>query len=326
MMTNTMMNYGYDEMMMLDYMYEDCEDQLEDAGEEMEPYEEMDVNEDTYYTNDSVRAYLKEISRFKLLTAEEEMELGRKIAAGGPGAADAKNLMINSNLRLVVKVAKHYLNRGMEFIDLISCGNLGLIKAVDKFDPERGFRFSTYAVWWIRQDITRAIGTSASLIHIPIHVNEKANKLRHFYQEMSAKYDREPTKLEITEALNIPLDKVDDILMAMPSFISFTHPIRDTEDCVLQDILEDKYAISPESAGIQSVLTETLKKMMSKLSDRDALILKLRFGLEDQYERTLEEVGAILGITRERVRQIETAALRALATPKNKRLLREYLY
>ena len=277
--------------------------------------------EETFYT-DSFRTYMKDISRYPLLSKDEELLLARKIKEGD---LVAKERFINSNLRLVVSIAKQYVDKSeFSLMDLIQYGNMGLLRAVDKYDPEKGYAFSTYGVWWIRQDITRAISDFGGAIHIPLHKNNDANKLRRLIDKYAREYNREPSACEMARELGISEEKLQAVLDAMPVIVSMYKTIGENEDCEMADVLADEREdASPEKCAIQKGLRNTCLKMMDKLSEKEATVLKLRFGFEG-YEWTLDEVGQLLDITRERVRQIEKAALKALATPKNKRLLYDY--
>ena len=272
--------------------------------------------------NDPVRKYLKEIGRISLLSPEEEMKLSLKVAAGDE---EAKNILAESNLRLVVSIAKRYVGRGMLFLDLIQEGNMGLIKAVEKFDYTKGFKFSTYATWWIRQAITRAIADQARTIRIPVHMVETINKLirtsRHLLQQLG----REPTPEEIAEEMEIPVEKVMEIQKIAQDPVSLETPIGEEDDSHLGDFIQDDDSPAPHDSAAYTLLKEQLEEVMNTLTPREAKVLKLRFGLEDGKARTLEEVGREFKVTRERIRQIEAKALRKLRHPSRSKKLRDYM-
>jgi RNA polymerase primary sigma factor len=272
--------------------------------------------------DDPVRMYLKEIGRVPLLTAEEEVSLAKQIEAGDE---DAKRRLAEANLRLVVSIAKRYVGRGMQFLDLIQEGNLGLIKAVEKFDYRKGYKFSTYATWWIRQAITRAIADQARTIRIPVHMVETINKLIRVQRQLLQQFGREPTPEEIAAEMNIPVERVREINKVAQEPVSLETPIGEEEDSHLGDFIEDEEAAAPAEAASYLLLREQLEDVLGSLSPREAKVLRLRFGLDDGRARTLEEVGQAFGVTRERIRQIEAKALRKLRHPSRSKKLRDYL-
>ena len=271
---------------------------------------------------DPVRMYLKEIGKVPLLTAEEEVELARRMADGDESA---KKRLAEANLRLVVSIAKRYVGRGMLFLDLIQEGNLGLIKAVEKFDYEKGFKFSTYATWWIRQAITRAIADQARTIRIPVHMVETINKVSRVSRQLLQELGREPQPEEIAEAMEIPVERVREIMKISQDPVSLETPIGEEEDSHLGDFIQDENVAVPADAATQTVLKEQLEEVLETLTEREQKVLKLRFGLEDGRARTLEEVGKEFDVTRERIRQIEAKALRKLRHPSRSKKLKDYL-
>ena len=276
-------------------------------------------------SDDPVRMYLREIGRIPLLTANQEIELARSIEVGGSDGAIAKRKLVQANLRLVVSIAKKYVGRGMLFLDLIQEGNLGLIRAAEKFDYERGYKFSTYATWWIRQAITRAIADQARTIRIPVHMVETINKLKKITRKLAQDKGRKPTEEEIAESMEITVSKLREIVKVAQEPISLETPIGKEEDSKLGDFIEDKEAETPASSVTQELLREDIIEVMAGLSPRERDVLRLRFGLDDGRTRTLEEVGQLFGVTRERIRQIEAKALRKLRHPNRSRRLREYI-
>jgi RNA polymerase primary sigma factor len=276
-------------------------------------------------TDDPVRMYLREIGSIPLLNGAEEVELSRRIAAGGPDSEEAKRKLAEANLRLVVSIAKKYVGRGMLFLDLIQEGNLGLIRAVEKFDYEKGFKFSTYATWWIRQAITRAIADQARTIRIPVHMVETINRLKKITRRLSQDLGRKATDEEIAKEMEITVEKLREIVKVAQEPISLETPIGKEEDSRLGDFLEDREAEAPVNAVTHELLREDINEVLSSLSARERDVLKLRFGLEDGRSRTLEEVGQQFGVTRERIRQIEAKALRKLRHPNRNKRLREYI-
>ena len=272
--------------------------------------------------DDPVRVYLKEIGRVPLLTSEEEIELAIRIADDDK---KAKQRLAEANLRLVVSIAKRYVGRGMQFLDLIQEGNLGLIKAVEKFDYTKGFKFSTYATWWIRQAITRAIADQARTIRIPVHMVETINKVKKTSSQLLHKNGHDPSAEEIAAELDMPADKVREILRLAQEPVSLETPIGEEEDSHLGDFIPDDEALSPADAASISLLKEQLAEVLKTLTPREEKVLSLRFGLEDGHPRTLEEVGKEFNVTRERIRQIEAKALRKLRHPSRSKKLRDFL-
>ena len=271
---------------------------------------------------DPVRMYLKEIGKVPLLTAEEEIELAKRMELGDE---EAKKRLAEANLRLVVSIAKRYVGRGMLFLDLIQEGNLGLIKAVEKFDYRKGYKFSTYATWWIRQAITRAIADQARTIRIPVHMVETINKLIRVSRQLLQELGREPTPEEIAEEMNMPVERVREILKISQEPVSLETPIGEEEDSHLGDFIQDDNVPVPADAAAFTLLKEQLVEVLSTLTDREQKVLRLRFGLDDGRARTLEEVGKEFNVTRERIRQIEAKALRKLRHPSRSRKLKDYL-
>ena len=272
--------------------------------------------------NDPVRMYLKEIGQISLLSLDEELELSKKIEEGDE---DAKRKLAESNLRLVVSIAKRYVGRNLSFLDLIQEGNIGLMKAVDKFDSSKGYKFSTYATWWIRQAITRAIADQAKTIRVPVHMVETINKLKRVQRQLTLELNREPTEKELSDKLKIPEEKVREIIKISLDPLSLETPIGEEEDSHLGDFVQDKNSLSPEEYAINEVLKDEISEVLLTLTEREEQVLKLRFGLVDGTCRTLEEVGMIFGVTRERIRQIEAKALRKLRHPSRSKKLKDYL-
>ena len=291
-------------------------DPVPDAAEE-----EIDISvPEGISIDDPVRMYLKEIGKVPLLTADEEIELAKRMEQGDE---EAKKRLSEANLRLVVSIAKRYVGRGMLFLDLIQEGNLGLIKAVEKFDYRKGYKFSTYATWWIRQAITRAIADQARTIRIPVHMVETINKLIRVSRQLLQEYGREPQPEEIAEVMGIPEDKVREIIKIAQEPVSLETPIGEEEDSHLGDFIPDDDAPAPADAAAFTLLKEQLMNVLSTLTPREEMVLKLRFGLEDGRARTLEEVGREFKVTRERIRQIEAKALRKLRHPSRSRKLKD---
>ena len=283
--------------------------------------EEIDISvPEGISIDDPVRMYLKEIGKVPLLSAEEEIELAKRMEEGDE---DAKHRLCEANLRLVVSIAKRYVGRGMLFLDLIQEGNLGLIKAVEKFDYRKGYKFSTYATWWIRQAITRAIADQARTIRIPVHMVETINKLIRVSRQLLQEYGREPLPEEIAEEMGIPVEKVREIIKIAQEPVSLETPIGEEEDSHLGDFIPDDDAPAPAEAAAFTMLKEQLMGVLSTLTPREEMVLKLRFGLEDGRARTLEEVGKEFKVTRERIRQIEAKALRKLRHPSRSRKLKD---
>ena len=272
--------------------------------------------------NDPVRMYLKEIGRINLLTSDEEFEYAKRAEEGDE---EAKRLLAESNLRLVVSIAKRYVGRGMLFLDLIQEGNIGLMKAVDKFDPTKGYKFSTYATWWIRQAITRAIADQARTIRVPVHMVETINKLARIQRQLNQELNREPTDEEIAEKLGITVEKVREVYKISQDPVSLETPIGEEDDSHLGDFIRDERTMGPEEYATIEMLKEELRGVLATLTDREEKVLRLRFGLDDGQCRTLEEVGQIFGVTRERIRQIEAKALRKLRHPSRSRKLKDFL-
>lgn len=293
---------------------------------EDEKEEEFDLNDLSVppgvKINDPVRMYLKEIGRVDLLTPEEEIELAKRIEKGDE---EAKRRLAEANLRLVVSIAKRYVGRGMLFLDLIQEGNMGLIKAVEKFDFRKGFKFSTYATWWIRQAITRAIADQARTIRIPVHMVETINKLIRVQRQLLQDLGREPTPEEIAEDMDLTPEKVREILKIAQEPVSLETPIGEEDDSHLGDFIEDQDATSPSDHAAYEMLKEQLEDVLDTLTDREENVLRLRFGLDDGRTRTLEEVGKVFGVTRERIRQIEAKALRKLRHPSRSKRLKDFL-
>jgi RNA polymerase primary sigma factor len=274
-------------------------------------------------SDDSVRLYLREIGKIPLLSSEEELALANRVVAGDK---DAKDKMAEANMRLVVSIAKRYVGRGLDLLDLIQEGNTGLLRAVEKFDPDKGFKFSTYATWWIRQAITRAIADQARTIRIPVHMVETINKLLRTQRRLTQELNREPTNEEIAEAMEIDVDKVEHIMKIKQDISSLDASVHeDEEDSVLGDFIEDEDTISPEESATNQLLKEHVKDMLNGLTEREQKIIKLRFGLEDGKNYTLEEVGQEFSVTRERIRQIEAKALAKLRKHKDAKKLYEYI-
>ncbi len=274
---------------------------------------------------DPVRMYLKEIGKVPLLTAEEEIELSKQMEEGGEVGKQAQKRLAEANLRLVVSIAKRYVGRGMLFLDLIQEGNLGLIKAVEKYDYRKGFKFSTYATWWIRQAITRAIADQARTIRIPVHMVETINKLIRVSRQLLQELGREPTPEEIAKEMNMSVDRVREILKISQEPVSLETPIGEEEDSHLGDFIQDDNVPVPADAAAFTLLKEQLDEVLGTLTEREQKVLRLRFGLDDGRARTLEEVGKEFNVTRERIRQIEAKALRKLRHPSRSRKLKDYL-
>lgn len=311
----------------VDLLKDDFED-VEPDIEELETIEEVDVSDasitdfDGVNIDDPVRMYLREIGRIPLLTYDEELELAQRIIKGDE---EAKQKLAESNLRLVVSIAKKYLGRGMLFLDLIQEGNMGLIKAVEKFDYSKGYKFSTYATWWIRQAITRAIADQARTIRIPVHMVETINKLIRTSRHLLQRLGREPTPEELSEELEMPIEKVMEIQKIAQDPVSLETPIGEEDDSHLGDFIPDDDSPAPQDSAAYTLLKEQLEDVMNTLTPREAKVLKLRFGLEDGKARTLEEVGREFEVTRERIRQIEAKALRKLRHPSRSKKLRDYM-
>lgn len=292
----------------------------EDGDEEIDLSEKVIMDD---IADDSVRLYLREIGKIPLLKADEELALAQRVVAGDKKAKDE---MAEANMRLVVSIAKRYVGRGLDLLDLIQEGNTGLLRAVEKFDPDKGFKFSTYATWWIRQAITRAIADQARTIRIPVHMVETINKLLRTQRRLTQDLNREPTNEEIAKEMEIDVEKVEHIMKIKQDISSLDASVRDDEeDSVLADFIEDEDTISPEESATNQLLKEHVKDMLGSLTEREQKILKLRFGLEDGKSHTLEEVGQEFSVTRERIRQIEAKALAKLRKHKDSKKLHDYI-
>ncbi|WP_434738237.1 RNA polymerase sigma factor RpoD [Pseudoramibacter sp.] len=323
--------YLYLQKLGINLIFGDDADDLSDMDDSsIAELKEIEKNEkkkdaelsDSINVNDPVRLYLKEIGRVPLLTPEQEMEIAKRMDAGDE---EAKKELAEANLRLVVSIAKRYVGRGMSFLDLIQEGNLGLIKAVEKFDYKKGFKFSTYATWWIRQAITRAIADQARTIRIPVHMVETINKLIRVSRQLLQEYGREPTPAEIGKEMGFSEEKVREIQKIAQDPVSLETPIGEEEDSHLGDFIPDDEAPAPSEAASYALLKEQLIDVLSTLTDREEKVLRLRFGLDDGRARTLEEVGKEFDVTRERIRQIEAKALRKLRHPSRSKKLKDYL-
>ena len=307
---------------------DDMDPDLFSENEDADPEDEIDVEHidlsvpEGIGVDDPVRMYLKEIGKVPLLSPDEEIELAKKIELGDE---EAKKKLAESNLRLVVSIAKRYAGRGMQLLDLIQEGNLGLIKAVEKFDYRKGYKFSTYATWWIRQAITRAIADQARTIRIPVHMVETINRLVRTQRQLVQKLGREATPEELAKELDMPVDRVRDIMKISQDPVSLETPIGEEEDSHLGDFIQDDHVEVPADAATYRLLHEQLMEVLSTLTEREQKVLRLRFGLDDGRPRTLEEVGRQFNVTRERIRQIEAKALRKLRHPSRSKILKDYL-
>ena len=306
---------------------DDLLDEEDEAIEELEEVEEVRVEEtaevlEGVSTEDPVRMYLKEIGNVPLLTSEQEVDLAMRVEAGD---VQAKRELTEANLRLVVSIAKKYVGRGMPFLDLIQEGNMGLMKAVDKFDYTKGYKFSTYATWWIRQAITRGIADTGRTIRVPVHMVETINKTLRMTRQLLQELGREPTPEEVADRLGVPASRVREVLKISRDPVSLDTPIGEEDDSHLGDFIEDDTALSPADSATFSMLREELANALESLTERERQVVKLRFGLEDGRARTLEEVGREFNVTRERIRQIEAKALRKLRHPSRSKRLKDFL-
>lgn len=304
-----------------DLLLETDEDLLLTDEEEIDIIDDVDVLEGVS-TEDPVRMYLKEIGNVPLLTSEEEVELAKRVEEGDD---EAKKKLTEANLRLVVSIAKKYVGRGMPFLDLIQEGNMGLMKAVDKFDYTKGYKFSTYATWWIRQAITRGIADTGRTIRVPVHMVETINKTLRMTRTLLQELGREPTPEEVAERLGVPVARVREVLKISRDPVSLDTPIGEEDDSHLGDFIEDDTALSPADSAAFSMLREELSTALESLTERERQVVRLRFGLEDGRARTLEEVGKEFNVTRERIRQIEAKALRKLRHPSRSKRLKDFL-
>ena len=305
----------------IEFVSQEDEDEDDDGGVSKDVLESVPVGKDIKI-NDPVRMYLKEIGGINLLTSEEEYEYALQIEEG---SEEAKRILAESNLRLVVSIAKRYVGRGMAFLDLIQEGNIGLMKAVEKFNPNKGYKFSTYATWLIRQAITRAIADQARTIRVPVHMVETINKLNRVQRQITQELNREPTEKELAERLGISEEKVREVMKISQEPVSLETPIGEEEDTHLGDFVPDERMMSPEEYANAKMLKEELDSVLYTLTEREEKVLRLRFGLEDGQCRTLEEVGQKFGVTRERIRQIEAKALRKLRHPSRSKKLKDFL-
>ncbi len=292
-----------------------------DEGEDKLLLDDATITKDLTI-NDPVRMYLKEIGQIKLLSMDEELKLADRILEGDE---QAKAILAEANLRLVVSIAKRYVGRGMLFLDLIQEGNIGLMKAVEKFDVTKGYKFSTYATWWIRQAITRAIADQARTIRVPVHMVETINKLARIQRQLTLELNREPSEDELAEKMGIPVEKIRDIYKIIQEPVSLETPIGEEDDSHLGDFIKDERNVSPEEYATNEMLKDEISNLLSTLTEREEKVIRLRFGLDDGKSKTLEEVGQLFGVTRERIRQIEAKALRKLRHPSRSRKLKDYL-
>lgn len=303
--------------------FEPEEESFEDELDQILSLEKLlRFKEDELSSDDAVKMYLKEIGKIKLLSKEEEYNLSQRASAGD---IHSKNRLIVSNLRLVVSIAKKYTGRGILFLDLIQEGNLGLIRAVEKFDYTKGYKFSTYATWWIRQSITRSIADQARTIRVPVHMIETINKLRKISRQLLQELSRKPTEEEIADKCEIPIEKVKEVIRIAQTPLSLENPIGEEDGYLLKDLVEDSSNEIPDKTLLRDSLKDDLEEVLLELSEREGQVLKLRFGFEDGKPKTLEEVGKMYNVTRERIRQIEAKALKKLQHPKRRKMLAEYL-
>lgn len=295
---------------------DDWQEMFEPGDEELVVAEEEDpvvaTTKEDSFTEDSVRLYLREIGRVKMIKPDEEIELARRIAKGDE---EAKKKLIQANLRLVISIAKKYVNRGLPFQDLIQEGNLGLIRAAEKFDHTKGFKFSTYATWWIRQAISRGLADKSRTIRVPVHMVESINKMKKMSSKLAQELGRKPTETELAQSMELPVNKVQEIIQADREPISMEMPLNRDEETYLGDLIEDSESSRPDANTEEQLMRQDLNRMLSQLTPRERDIMHLRYGLEDGRQRTLEEVGRLFNITRERVRQIEHKAFRKLRQP-----------
>ena len=294
---------------------------IREKTEEEEILSDEDITKDVNI-NDPVRMYLKEIGRISLLSSEEEMEISKRVALDDP---EAKRILAESNLRLVVSIAKRYVGRGLLFLDLIQEGNIGLMKAVEKFDFGKGYKFSTYATWWIRQAITRALADQARTIRVPVHMVETINKMARIQRQMTLELNREPSDEELAKKMGISVDKVREVIKISQDPVSLETPIGEEDDSHLGDFIKDESSLSPEEYATNEILKEEIKSVLSTLQPREQQVLELRFGLIDGTSYTLEEVGKRFNVTRERIRQIEAKALRKLRHPSRAKKLKDFM-
>ena len=301
---------------------DDGGDDASDGGVDLEAILQDSTIAKELTINDPVRMYLKEIGKISLLSLEQENEISARIAAGDE---EAKNILAESNLRLVVSITKIYVGRGMLFLDLIQEGNIGLMKAVEKFDANKGYKFSTYATWWIRQAITRAIADQARTIRVPVHMVETINKLSRYQRQLTLELNREPTDEELAKKMNLSVDKVREVIKIAQEPVSLETPIGEEDDSHLGDFVKDERSMSPEEFTIHELLKDEISSVLLTLTEREEQVLRLRFGLDDGSCKTLEEVGQMFGVTRERIRQIEAKALRKLRHPSRSRKLKDFL-
>lgn len=305
----------------IEIVSEDVDEDANDGDAEKDLMQNLSLPKNVSI-NDPVRMYLKEIGKISLLSLNEELDLSKRATNGDD---EAKNILAEANLRLVVSIAKRYVGRNLSLLDLIQEGNIGLMKAVDKFDASKGFKFSTYATWWIRQAITRAIADQAKTIRVPVHMVETINKLKRIQRQVTLELNREPSEEELAEKMGMPVEKIREIFKISQDPLSLETPIGEEEDSRLGDFLADPDNMGPEDFAINQVLKDDISLVLKTLTEREEAVLKLRFGLVDGTSRTLEEVGNIFNVTRERIRQIEAKALRKLRHPSRSRKLKEYL-